>query len=83
MAKAKGNLVGNGNPYKVAAAARRDKVASSIKAFPGEVTPSDGRIRITLSGPPIRCDRQAAVCGPTSIQIPEFAVVRKRKTPAV
>jgi hypothetical protein len=45
----------------------------------GEVKPSQGRIRVTLGGA-ISRDRQAAVFGPSLIDIPEFSIVRKRKS---
>ena len=66
--------------YKLAAAARRAKVASMATPISGEVKPSQGRIRVTLGGKPIRRERQAAVFGPSSIDIPEFSIVRKRKS---
>lgn len=65
--------------YKLAAAARRIKVASTAAPLAGEVKPFQGRIRVTLGGQPISRERQAAVFGPSSIDIPEFSIVRKRK----
>ncbi len=65
--------------YKLAAAARRAKVASLGAPIVGEVKPTQGRIQVTLGGRPISRDRRAAVFGPSSIDIPEFALVRGRK----
>lgn len=65
--------------YKLAAAARRAKVASIAAPIVGEVKPAQGRIRITLVGKPIGRDRHAAVFGPSSIDIPEFLLARKKK----
>ena len=64
--------------YKLAAAARRARVASTATPIVGEVKPSQGRIRVTLGGNPISRDRLASVFGPSSIDIPEFLIVRKR-----
>lgn len=66
--------------YKLAAAARRAKVASVAGAIVGELKPSEGRIRVTLAGKPISRDRHAALFEPSSIDIPEFSSVRKRKS---
>ena len=66
--------------YKLAAAARRAKVASAGATIEDEVKPSQGRIRVTLAGKPISRDRCAAVFGPSAIDIPEFSSVRKRKS---
>ena len=66
--------------YKLAAAARRAEVASMAAPMSGEVQPSQGRIRVVLSGKPIRRERQAALFGPSSIDIPEFSIIRKRRT---
>lgn len=67
------------SPYKMAAAARRAKVASMAAQIVGEVKPSQGHIRVTLSGKSISRDSQAAMFGPSLIDIPEFSLVRKRK----
>ena len=66
--------------YKLAAAARRAKVASMGVPIVGELKPTQGRIRATLGGKPISRDRRTAVFGPSSIDIPEFDTVRKGKS---
>lgn len=66
--------------YKLAAAARRAKVASTGTVIVGEVKPSLGRIRITLGSKPISRDSRSRIFGQSSIDIPEFASERKRKT---
>ncbi len=71
---------GQNSAYKLAAAARRAKVASMGAPIVGEVKPSQGRIRVTLGGKPISRDAKSSVFGPSSIDIPEFSIARKRKT---
>ncbi len=66
--------------YKLAAAARRAKLASMAEPISGDLTPSQGRIQVTLAGKPISRDRQAKLFGPSSIDIPEFAIFRRRKS---
>ena len=66
--------------YKLAAAARRAKVASMVGPIIGEVKPSQGRIRITLSGKAISRKARSGIFGSPSIDIPEFSSVRKRKS---
>ncbi|MES2741671.1 MAG: hypothetical protein V4754_12070 [Pseudomonadota bacterium] len=66
--------------YKLAAAARRAKIASIGAPIVGEVKPSQGRIRVTLSGKAISRDARSGVFGPSSIDIPEFSSARKRKS---
>jgi len=66
--------------YKLAAAARRAKVASVAAPIADEVKPSEGRIRVKLTGKPISSDRRSTVFGPSSIHIPEFSSVRKRRS---
>lgn len=66
--------------YKSAAAARRAKVASMTGAIVGEIKPSEGRIRVTLAGKPMRRERAAEVFGSSSIDIPEFSSFKKRKS---
>lgn len=66
--------------YKLAAAARRAKIASIAAPIVGEVKPSQGRIRVTLSGESISRDARSGLFGPSSIDIPEFSSVRRRKT---
>ncbi|MEO7495435.1 MAG: hypothetical protein ABIT83_00900 [Massilia sp.] len=66
--------------YKLAAAALRAKLAESAEPIADEVKPFQGRIHVTLSGKPISRGRHAAVFGPSSIDIPEFSIVRKGKT---
>lgn len=65
--------------YKLAAAARRAKIASIGAPIVGEVKPTQGRIRVTLSGKSISRDARSGVFGPSSIDIPEFSSVRKGK----
>ncbi|CAN7529348.1 hypothetical protein [Duganella sp. LjRoot269] len=67
------------SPYKLAAAARRAKIAAAAP-LANAVTPSMGRIRISLSGTAIRPERQTAVFGPASIDIPEFSAIRRKKS---
>lgn len=66
--------------YKLAAAARRAKIAFIGSPIIGEVKPSQGRIRVTLGGKAISRDARSVVFGPSSIDIPEFSSVRKRKS---
>ena len=66
--------------YKLAAAARRAKVASMGTPIVGEVKPFQGRIRVTLGGKPISRDARSGVFGPSSIDIPKFSSVRKRRS---
>lgn len=65
--------------YKLEAAARRVKVASATVPIPGELKPEQGRIRVMLNGKPITGGQKTVVFGPSSIDIPEFSMVRKRK----
>ncbi len=65
--------------YKLAAAARRAKLASIGAPIVGEVKPSQGRIRVTLGSKAIGRDGRSGAFGPSSIDIPEFSIVRKRK----
>lgn len=65
--------------YKLAAVARRAKIASIGAPIIGEVKPSQGRIRVTLGGKAISRDARSGVFGPATIVIPEFSSVRKRK----
>lgn len=65
--------------YKLAAAARRAKIASMGAPIVGELKPSQGRIRVTLGGKIISRDSRSGVFGPSAIDIPEFSIVRKRK----
>jgi hypothetical protein len=66
--------------YKLAAATRRAKVASMGAPIVGEVKSSQGRIRVTLDGKAFSRDARSGVFGPSSIDIPEFSSVRKRKS---
>lgn len=66
--------------YKLASAARRAKVASMRAPIVGEIKPSQGRIRITLSGKTMRQDTRSGVFGASAIDIPEFSSFRKRKS---
>lgn len=66
--------------YKLAAAARRAKVASMGEPIVSEVKPSQGRIRVTLGGNAISRDVRSDVFGTSSIDIPEFSSARKRKS---
>lgn len=66
--------------YKLAAAARRAKVASMDALIVGEVKPSQGRISVTLGGKAISRNARSGVFGPFSIDIPEFSSARKRKS---
>lgn len=65
--------------YKVAAATRRAKIASIVTPIAGEVKPSQGRIRVTLGSKAIGREHQVAAFGQSSIDIPEFSIIRKRK----
>ncbi|MFS2004146.1 hypothetical protein ACEN9F_11035 [Duganella sp. CT11-25] len=66
--------------YKLAAAARRAKVASMGALIVGEVKPSQGRIRVTLGGKAISRNARYDAFGPSSIDIPEFSSARKHKS---
>ena len=79
MIALKKTLPNDNSAYKLAAAARRAKVAVMGVPIVGEVKPSDGRIRVTLSGKSISRDARSGVFGPSSIDIPEFESARKRK----
>ncbi len=68
---------GKTSAYRVEAAARRSKVAANLAPIENELIPVGGRIRATLNGKTIRLS--ASVIGPTSIDIPEFSIARKRK----
>jgi hypothetical protein len=70
-------ISGKNSLYKINAAARRAKIASIVTPVTNEVKPLQGRIRATLDGNAIRLP--ASVFGPTSIDIPEFSMIRKRK----
>lgn len=80
MTALKKTPLGQNSTYKLAAAARRAKVASMGATIVGEVKPSQGRIRVTLGGKAISRDARSDVFGPVSIDIPEFSSVRKRKS---
>ncbi|MBX9684007.1 MAG: hypothetical protein K2X41_09490 [Hyphomicrobium sp.] len=80
MTALKKTLPSPNSAYKLAAAARRAKVASVVAPIVGEVKPSQGRIRVTLGGKAISRNARSAVFGPSSIDIPEFSSVRKRKS---
>jgi hypothetical protein len=77
MTDSKKTPSGKNTDYEIEAAARRAKLASKATPVANEAKPSQGRIRTTLDGKPIRLP--ASVFGPTSIDIPEFSLVRKRK----
>lgn len=64
--------------YKTAAATRRLKVASTVTPGADEIPPHDGQIRVTLSGKPMSPTLQPKVFGQSSINIPEFLIVRKK-----
>ncbi len=68
---------GKTSAYRVEAAARRAKIASKLAPIENELIPVAGRIRATLNGKTIR--PSASVIGPTSINIPEFSIVRNGK----
>lgn len=70
---------GPNSPYKIAAATRRAKIAAAAPLVDA-VPPLMGRIRITLDGTAISRERQTAVFGPPSIDIPEFSTVRAKKS---
>lgn len=64
--------------YKLAAAARREKVAVRLASSVDAVRPSHGRIRVSLGGKPVSRTRETAILGGSSISIPEFTTFRKR-----
>jgi hypothetical protein len=64
--------------YKLAAAARRAKVAATVMSLEREIVPAAGRIRVVLSGKPITRDRQETLFGPSAIDIPEFRLARNK-----
>jgi hypothetical protein len=70
--------IGLNTPYKLAAAARRAKIASTKLPLEREVLPIAGKIRVVLSGKPIPRDHQEALFGFSAIDIPEFRQARKK-----
>lgn len=73
----KKSLKNQSSPYQIAATARRLKIAAEATET-DELAPSNGRIRITLGGNTLSREYQAKVFGPSSIDIPEFALARKK-----
>ncbi len=64
--------------YKLEAAARRSKRAAMHRALEREVQPTEGKIRVTLSGAPISRDMQESLFSHSAINIPEFGLARKK-----
>jgi hypothetical protein len=64
--------------YKLAAALRRAKVASTATTLEREVRPTEGKIRVVLSGKVISRDHQESLFGPAAIDIPEFRQSRNK-----
>ncbi len=79
MAKVENSNEDSFNSYRVAAAARRAKIAASAQPILCEVKPANGRISVTLGARPLNNDHQKLVFGPSSIQIPEFLAARRSK----
>jgi hypothetical protein len=69
-----------GSPYKIAAAARRSKMAARNLLILDEVKPVQGRIHATLSGKIGAGKQPTSVFGPSSIDIPEFSRFRRDKS---
>lgn len=65
--------------YKLAAGARRAKVASLAESDDRELRPNRGRIRVALGGKAISRERQPLVFGSSAIDIPEFHHARKKQ----
>lgn len=63
--------------YKVAAAARRLKLASTAEPIPDEIKPVQGKVRIRLQGKPISGNTVAQRFERSLIDIPEYSIVRK------
>lgn len=66
--------------YKLAAAARREKIAAMGEPVVAEVKSTQGRIRVKLGGKTVSRNAKAGVFGPSSIEIPEFSLFRKKTT---
>lgn len=66
-------------PYKLAAAERRAKIALA-SPLAEAIAPSEGRIRIALGGKTIARARRTTLFGRSSIDIPEFSTVRRKKS---
>jgi hypothetical protein len=66
-------------PYKLAAAERRAKF-SLASSLADAVSPSEGHIRIALSGKTISRAGRTTLFGRSSIDIPEFSTVRSKKS---
>jgi hypothetical protein len=67
------------SPYKIAAAARRAKVASTAAPDVSDAKPSMGRIRVVLSGKALSRAGQVLSSAGSSINIPEFSITRTKK----
>ncbi len=64
--------------YKLEAAVRRSKRAAMHIALEREVQPTEGKIRVALSGTPIPRDMQESLFSSSAINIPEFGLARKK-----
>ena len=65
--------------YKIAAKARRAKIASMNAQITGEIEPSQGRIQVTLGDSAIASGRISGIHGPSLIDIPEFRTYQKNE----
>lgn len=79
MSATKKTLPSPNETYKLAAAARRARLATVEAPIPGEIKPLRGRIRVTLNGTLDHPDSVLGDSGPRLIDIPEFAAARKLK----
>ena len=74
-------LISPSGAYKAAAAARRLKLASMATPIADEIKPVQGRVRVKLSGKPIRQDAVTGKFERSTLDIPEYSTVRKRRKP--
>ncbi|WP_152446901.1 hypothetical protein [Janthinobacterium sp. HH01] len=77
MAAARKRPSSKNEQYKLGAALRRSRLATTNTPLEREVTPTNGKIRVVLSGKPISRDKQESIFGSSTINIPEFAQARK------
>jgi len=78
MTTAKKTPISKGMEYKLEAALRRSRLAATNLPLEREVRPTNGKIRVVLSGKPIARDKQESIFGSSAINIPEFAQARKK-----
>ncbi len=78
MTTAKKTSISKSMEYKLEAALRRSKLAAANTPLELEVRPTDGKIRVILSGKPISRDKQESVFSSSAINIPEFRQTRTK-----